>query len=181
MKIVINLTLSLIILVGMNQSIFSQQSDSFQTKTISLDTSKYFVGKKLTISPAYKFNLSLDKEKYNIGEVIRISFRIDIPPVLDASFATKIIFPNEEKLGIEIFKDSLLIYKYPSRINNIPDTLFFPTALSYNWNQIDNHSVQVGVGEYTIRDYLLHDVYSKFVQQKKFLLLNNLLSKSVSI
>ena len=168
------LTIILIFIIGIFQLGCSQESDSITIKTISFDTSNYIVRDSVRISPAFNFTLALDKDRYHLRENIKISFRIDDPPVFDASFSFKIIFPNEEKLGIEIYKDSSLIYKYPLQLinTNTPDTLFLPVILLHNWNQIDNDSKQVEVGEYTIKAYLLHNDYSKFVQQKKFIIIN---------
>jgi hypothetical protein len=171
MKRKINLTISLIVILGIFQSGCSQQSDSITTTTISINNSNYIVRDSVKISPALKFNLSLDKEKYYIGNIVILSFRINGPIYFDAPIVPKLIIPNQEKLGVEIYKDSTLVFKYPKeQIEINPDTLLLPTILYYNWNQVDNDSNQVEVGEYLIKTYLLHESYYKFIKQKKFLI-----------
>lgn len=171
MKRKIILTIGLVIIIGIFQLGCSQESDSITTTTISINTSNYIIRDSVKISPALKFNLSLDKEKYYAGNVVKISFRIDGPVYFDAPIVPKLIIPNQEKLGVEIYKDSTLVFKYPKeQIEINPDTLLLPTILYYNWNQVDNDSNQVEVGEYLVKTYLLHESYSKFIQQKKFLI-----------
>jgi len=171
MKRKIILTSGLMVIIGIFQLGCSQQSDSITSTTISISTSHYIVGDSMTISPSLKFNLALNKERYYVGDIVKISFRINGQIYFDAPLVSRLIIPNQEKLGVEIYKDSTLIYKYPKQPIEInPDTLLLPAILYYNWNQVDNDSNQVEVGEYTIKAFLLHESYSKFVKQKKFLI-----------
>lgn len=171
MKRKIILIVNLIALIVIFQFGCSKKSDSITYSTISIDTFNNLVGDSLTIFPALNFDLTLDKEKYYVGDIVKISFKIIEPTVFDASFVFKVIFPNQEKLGIEVYKDSSLIYNYPIQtVENNPDTLFLPATLYYNWPQVDNDSNQVKDGEYTIKAFLLHERYSKFVKQKRFLI-----------
>lgn len=147
----------------------SEKDDPFIVVTNPIDDSDYIRVDTINFLPALVFNLTLDKEQYYPGDLVKINFRVDGPIFLDAGFTSKLIFTNTNKFRIQIYKDSLLVFNYPQLITESdPDTVYLPVIFNYNWNQMGNDSNQVEDGNYTIKASLIQKDYSQFIKQKIF-------------
>lgn len=158
------LLLNLVILISIINLGCSKKSEDqndsviISTFEITLDT---FIDSSITIELYKEFYLSTDKNLYSIGDTVKILFKIFLPPTSDAVLYHNIIFSSAEKLNIEIFKDSVLVYHYPKMLTFTPDTLELTSGntlyFSHNWLQIDDDINQVDAGVYTIKANLLDD------------------------
>lgn len=159
--------ISIILLTGC-----SKKENPVIQETISLVETDYTVGGAVKVYLAIDQSLTFDKEEYHLGDLVKINFKIKSEYSSGDYYLSKIIFTNKEKFAIEIYKDSLLINKYPLQLTESePDTVSLPIDFSYSWNQKDNGLNQVEEGTYLVKAHLIHDGYSEQVEEKELTIL----------
>jgi len=123
-----------------------------------------FFTDSITIYPGLDFELVSDKKTYNRGKDIQLEFKFRYV-VFDADLSFPLIFQNQERLAVSIFKEKELIYKSPKVLTPEPDTLLVFSNTQYfathTWYQVDDDNGQISSGKYLIKVHLIHDIYNK--------------------
>ena len=168
------LKINLLLIVLLNNGCSEDDKENIITSNITIRTG---IGDTLSIHSHLDFNLVLDKTIYKSGDTVKVYFGVKGPLVFDHSFDVMLLFNTNEKFGMEVYKDTNLVFASPITKTFITDTLFFSYYstlwFSYYWLQINFDSTKIEPGTYKVKAFLLHEFYSQFIKEKYFRVYND--------
>ena len=109
-----------------------------------------------------QYQLNTDTLVYNLGEPIKIVFQITTSFVFDETFVYTFQFTTQEQFGVNIYRDSTLIFHHPKNLTFEPSGFELYTVgerktFTFKWDQTDDFRQQVAPGEYIIEAFLLEE------------------------
>lgn len=109
-----------------------------------------------------QYQLNTDTLVYNLGQPVKIVFQITTSFVFDETFVYTFQFTTQEQFGVNIYRDSILIFHHPKNLTFESSgfelyTLGERKTFTFRWDQTDDFGQQVAPGEYLIETFLLEE------------------------